>query len=212
VLERLGFSFQRSRGCTAQAWDTLNGETLNRLASIDLSSATKMFGAPVRTVHRVDLHAELLGLATTESQVGDFEHMGEPVKLRLSSQVVRASSDGEIFLQDGSKYSADLIVAADGVHSVFRDVVMDTKALSKPRPSGLAAFRFLIETEIMQQNPVLSPLLETQKGNVTMIIDTKSEKERQMMWYACRGCVSCPRVTTLNIERVSLFLQILGND
>lgn len=94
----------------------MDGATLDLLKSVDLQGSEKMFGEPARTVHRVDLHTELLLLATEAGK-------GIPAKLRLSSEVVDATSEGTVTLRDGSVFSGDLVVGADGLHSVLRELV-----------------------------------------------------------------------------------------
>jgi 2-polyprenyl-6-methoxyphenol hydroxylase-like FAD-dependent oxidoreductase len=60
--------------------------------------------------HRVDLHNELKLLA-----LGDDGH-GPPAELHLSSAVESVQAEeGIVILENGEKYTCDLIVAADGV-------------------------------------------------------------------------------------------------
>jgi len=142
VLSRLGFSFERARGCNVKSWDTVDGITLTGLSSLNLENAETQFGAPLMSVHRVDLHNELLRLASTKEHTGG---VGE-VTLRLNSRVVGASAEeGRVELADGTVHHADLIVAADGVHSILRNVVLGCEAPAAS-VTGLSAFRFLIPT------------------------------------------------------------------
>ena len=161
------------------------GSSLENVASVDLSMAEEKFGASSWSVHRVDLHNELLRLATSE----DTTNLN-PVKLRLGAQVVDASTGGSIYLADGSCHTADLIVAADGLHSVLRDTVL-TRDIKPPAPSGLSAFRFLMDTKMLKDNPKLMQILETKDPGYSIIIDDQEKiLERHMVWYPCRGCVS----------------------
>lgn len=133
----------------------------------------------------MDLHNELLRLATSEDTTDS-----KPVHLRLGAQVVDASTDGSITLKDGSRHDADLVVAADGLHSVLRDTVLthDTKA---PSPSGLSAFRFLLDTKVLKEDAKLAQLLETEGPWVKMLIDPKENtSDRHMVWYPCRKWVA----------------------
>ena len=144
--------------------------------------AEEKFGASCWSVHRVDLHHELLRLATSEDAAGS-----KPVSLRLGAQVVDGSPDGSITLKDGSCHTADLIVAADGLHSALRDVVLKDD-IKPPSPSGLSAFRFLIDTKVLEDDPRFAPLLEAKGKGFTIIIDEKDKvNERHMVWYSCRG-------------------------
>ena len=150
--------------------------------NVDFTMAEKKFGAPCWSVHRVDLHNELLRLATSE----DAAH-SKPVTLRLAAQVVDGSPDGSITLKDGSRHTADLIVAADGLRSALRDVVVkeDTEA---PSPSGLSSFRFLIDTKVLEDDPRFARVLKAKGQGYTIIIDEKDKvNERHMVWYSCRG-------------------------
>lgn len=163
---------------------TMLGSSLEQVASVDLSMAEEKFGASSWSVHRVDLHNELLRLATSEDKTNL-----KPVKLRLGAQVVDASTAGSIYLSDGSCHTADLIVAADGLHSVLRDSVLK-RDIMPPSPSGLSAFRFLIDTKTLKDNAKLMQIFETKDPRYAIIIDAEEKlKERHMVWYPCRGCV-----------------------
>ena len=133
------------------------------------------------TVHRVDLHNELLRLATTE-------HYGDApeAKLLLSSKVVGASADdGTLTLADGRIMEADLIIAADGVHSVLRDVVLEPEA-PQASATGLSSCRLLIPTKDFLDDTTLLSCLRTTCTGPTVLVDP-SKRERHMVWYDCRG-------------------------
>ncbi|KAJ4287727.1 hypothetical protein N0V90_012431 [Kalmusia sp. IMI 367209] len=181
VLNRLGFSFENARAVILKKISVINGQTLEGQAGMDVSNAEEMFGAKLWAVHRVDLHKELLRLATEEGGVGS------PIKLRLSSEVVTATTDGTITLKDGSIHTADLIVAGDGLKSVLQKIV--TQEAGPPTATGLSAFRFLIDTEVFKADPKLAATLE-KKGSsgVGSLQDTHDPtKVRYMIWYECRN-------------------------
>jgi salicylate hydroxylase len=162
-------------------WNVVEGDSLDPVAKADFSSAEQMFGASVWAIHRVDLHNELRRLATTE--------LGCPVKIHLASEVIGASTDGSIVLKNKSKHTADLVIAADGLHSVLRGVVLEQKALP-PTSTGLSAFRFLINTQKLRESASLSATMEKKGPGATLLADTKEvAKERHIMWYPCRKFV-----------------------
>ena len=105
--------------------------------------------------------------------------------LILGARVSKVSSDiGTIVLDDGSSRDADLIVAADGLHSIVRSIVLDEQ---KPVDTGMSAFRFLLPTKLLLQSQELSNLLKWKTDGATIIADTKdTEKERHMVWYSCQ--------------------------
>lgn len=182
VLANLGFSFERARACRIQTWHSLLGGDLKRVGIIDLSMAEQAFGASAWAVHRIDLHSELFRLAT-EGEING----SPPAILRLHSRVVDASPKGSITLSDGSTHYGDLVIAADGLHSVVRDRVLP-KGNKSPFPSGHSAFRFLIDTNDLREDGQLAALLETKDPNdAAILIDASDEAtERHMMWYPCR--------------------------
>ena len=166
-------------------WDTFSGDSIKRVASLDLNMAENGFGSPCWTVHRVDLHNELLHLAMSEDGT-DLK----PVILHLGAQVVDASTDGSITLKDGSRHSADLVVGADGLNSVLRKIVL-THDADEPAPSGLSAFRFLIDTKLIEEDATLASLLEDRGSNLGLLFDARDiSNPRHMVWYPCREWVA----------------------
>lgn len=203
VVSRLGFSFERARDCHLKAWDTLDGTTLAKIGGLNLEDAEKRYGAPLMSVHRVDLHNELLRLASTDDTAND----APKVILRLNSRVIGASvEEGTIELADETVDRADLIVAADGVHSVLRSVVVGTEA-SAASPTGSSAFRFLIPTANLLDDPLLVDLLTQKCKGPTILADTQDPKsERHIVWYDCRGSV----IQILFFESTSVLMSTSG--
>jgi salicylate hydroxylase len=91
------------------------------------------FGAPYCAVHRADLHSALL------AAVGP-----ERVRLGRSLRRVDQHPDGvRLTFADGAHHDADLVVGADGIHSVVREAIRrDT-----PVFSGLGVFRGLVPAQ-----------------------------------------------------------------
>lgn len=186
VLDRLGFSFENSRAVNLQNINVMDGHTLGHIASVELSRAEELFGAKLWGLHRVDLHKGLLRLATEEDGVG------HPVKLCLNSEVATAETDGTIVLRDGSTHKADLIVAADGLKSVLQKLVK--QEAGPPKATGLSAFRFLLDTEVLKANPKLAAAWKMKgSSDVGSLQDTHNPADmRYMIWYECRGYAELP--------------------
>lgn len=159
-------------------WDTVNGVTLDRIACQDVSRASERFGAPYVAVHRVDLHEELMRLAAVNQPGGVVLHLSSPV-LHIHEE------EGRVELEDGSVEQADLIIGADGLHSVARAAVISTTAQS----AGLSAFRFLVPTEVLENDRAGQELLDWKTPGASMLVDPGSvavDQERHLMWYPCR--------------------------
>ena len=181
MLATLGFSFERARAREVTSWDVVDGVTLQTVKSMDFSTARAQFGFPAYSVHRVDFHGELLYLAQRSGIAGQ-----EPVKLHLASPVASADGDeGLVVLEDGSHHYADLIIGADGIHSVLRPIV--TGSQQKPRFTDLSAFRFLIPTKKMRDDPALENLMNWKgTGAATLANPNDVFPKRHMMWYDCQ--------------------------
>lgn len=112
------------------------------------------YGAPYLHVHRADYHAMLLRIATSSQNVA----------IRLGATVVDVQPDPAapsgvgVSLADGEVLHADLIVGADGVKSRVQAVV--TGKQSDPEPTGDAAYRAIVPTELMLNEPDLRPFVE----------------------------------------------------
>ena len=183
VLQGLGFSFEKARARQMVIWETVDGITLKQLSAVDFEHAQEEYGAPFMSIHRVDLHKELLRLA-----LHDAEGKGKDAVLRLGSPVVDVNFEhGIIELEDSSKHQADLIVAADGLHSILRSAALKREA--KPIPSGLSAFRFLVPTKTLEEDPAMRNLLKWKVPlSATILADTtETVKERHAVWYECQG-------------------------
>ena len=92
------------------------------------------------------------------------------VKLLLNSSVVEGrAEEGTVTLMDVS-VKADLIVVTDGVHSMLRDVMLKHTA-PKTSPTGLSAFRFVIPTDSLREDPQLIDFFERKCEGPTILAD-----------------------------------------
>ena len=112
-------------------------------------------GAPYYHIHRADYHTLLLRLARA----------APGVHIRLGASVCDAQPDPSVdggpsvTLRSGEVIHADLIIAADGVKSTLQKVV--TGRNDNPMPTGDAAYRATIPTDLMLRDPELRPFVET---------------------------------------------------
>ncbi|KPI15357.1 Salicylate 1-monooxygenase [Actinobacteria bacterium OK074] len=110
-------------------WD--DGKPLGRTVFGD--ECVQLFGEPYYTVHRADL----------QHAMADALPDG---RIRFGAQCVgvREHADGvEIRFADGSSQRADIVVGADGLHSVVRGAL----DADRPRPMGRTVFRGLVPAE-----------------------------------------------------------------
>ncbi|KAJ7507392.1 FAD/NAD-P-binding domain-containing protein [Mycena galericulata] len=105
------------------------------------------YGAPYCHVHRADLLDMLFKLASP------------CMTLYLNSRVVSLNPHlGQVTLASGQTFRADVILGADGVKSMIREVVVGGP--DRPIPTGDAAYRAIIPTSEMSKDPDLKPLVD----------------------------------------------------
>ncbi|KAI1181854.1 hypothetical protein F5B17DRAFT_423243 [Nemania serpens] len=117
------------------------------------------YGSPFIGVHRVDLH---LALANRAKELG--------AKLNLGQRVADIDfSVPSIETTKGIKAEADLIVAADGIWSTCRNLVLDIKDF--PRPTGDLAYRIVLNLDEID-DPELREMV--QKPSINFWIGPRS--------------------------------------
>ncbi|KAJ7326192.1 hypothetical protein DFH08DRAFT_787093 [Mycena albidolilacea] len=128
-------TFRRYKTGHRLGW-TRWGETMDR-----------EYGAPYYHVHRADLLDMLFKLASPY------------MTLFLNSRVVSLDPDlGQVTLESGQKFHADVILGADGVKSMIREVVVGGP--DKPIRTGDAAYRAIIPASEMYKDPDLKSLID----------------------------------------------------
>ena len=165
-------------------WEILDGVSLQALDRTNLSDTRERYGASLHTIHRADLHHELSRLAAQSPTGGKGGHL----EVFLEARVVNAGLDGYVELEDGTRHDADLVVAADGLHSILRRIVVGDEDQHQARstPSGMSAFRFLIPTDMLKDDPHFQELQKVKGRGSTVFADTKHQSERHLVWYDCQ--------------------------
>ena len=111
--------------------DAIDGSELTRL---DLSSVKERYGYPYVVIHRSDLHATLQRAAARAG-----------VEVVTSTKVTsyETAADGAEVTTDRGTFSAPVVLAADGLHSVARRMLSDDEPVS----SAYVAYRGAVPTE-----------------------------------------------------------------
>ncbi|KAI1505315.1 hypothetical protein F5X99DRAFT_430557 [Biscogniauxia marginata] len=113
------------------------------------------FASPYCVVHRSDFHEALHKRAV---ELG--------VKLLLNSRVVGYNpADPSVTLANGSVMSADIVIAADGIRSLAREII-SPGPVGAPKDTGFAAYRATVEVENMKQFPELAWVIENPNINI----------------------------------------------
>ncbi|KAI0136325.1 hypothetical protein BJ170DRAFT_710291 [Xylariales sp. AK1849] len=184
-------------GVTAAVALRQAGHTVHLLEKSNLKKLKIVLDVPkiepgTWAVLRADSHAELMRLAREVHYGTESGGFGPPLDLRLGARVqsVVSRDDGaEVVLEGGETVCAHIVVGADGGNSVVRSYVLGVSAdEARPVHSGMAAFRFLLETNKLKAEKELAAWLEKTVGRVTLLADmTETTKVRHIIWYGCHG-------------------------
>ncbi|KAM0472430.1 hypothetical protein ACHAP7_008583 [Fusarium lateritium] len=172
VMKALGFDITRAKLLEAQEGKQFDAITMETKYHGYYNEFTSRFGAPWYFSHRVDLHNELRRLAVEPSEKfrGSNLHLGKTV------QSVDCEANIIIF-QDGTREHKDVIIAADGIHSVIAPCVLgsDIPAASVNE----CAYRFLIPAAKLLENPATAALFREDKTT----FHVASTADRRLVWY-----------------------------
>ncbi|KAL7927640.1 hypothetical protein ACQKWADRAFT_9444 [Trichoderma austrokoningii] len=129
-------------------WDGISGTLLGRVRIREMET---QYGAPYIVVHRAVLHNILHHHAVKAG--------GE---LLLDSNVVEYDfANGAVQLQNGTRLTADLVVAADGINSLARSQLLGDRNPGS-QPTGWAAFRMTAEVSKLKADATTSSLVDVQ--------------------------------------------------
>lgn len=146
VMERFYPIIHRSNALTYHHWQ---GEVVTTQFFDD----EKTWGQKVNG-HRAELHQILLDHATERG-----------IDIRLGSNVTDYFETEEEagVVCDGERYTADVVLAAEGVKSRARRIVLGFD--DKPQPSGYAVYRAWYSTEQLKQNPLTQRFVQGDSHN-----------------------------------------------
>jgi salicylate hydroxylase/6-hydroxynicotinate 3-monooxygenase len=139
VLRGLGLEERiRSTAFQPQSWTNREWDTGSMKFELPLGShAEEEFQAPYLLMHRGDLHAALASAVPT----GVIELGKRLVDAR------RTASGVEMTFADGTTALTDALVAADGVHSRIREILLGSE---RPKSTGRAAYRAVFPSALIE--------------------------------------------------------------
>ncbi|KAF4974208.1 hypothetical protein FDECE_18693 [Fusarium decemcellulare] len=142
-------------------------------------TAREISGAELYYAHRVDLHSALTWLATRP------DGLGVPVEIHLGSDVIGYnSSKPSITLAGSQEICADLVIGADGVHSLASQAVTGQENEPVAPSHSNQCFRFLIPSSVLEQDPETRFWNEDCDGWTRLF--PHDETKRRVVAYPCR--------------------------
>lgn len=130
-----------------------NGEVLSLTRLVP--EFEEKFGVPYYVIHRANLQLAMYELAVS---------LGVCVKVNAG---VRSYNDEAscVVLENGETHHADLIVAADGIKSEARKIVLGGRD-QPPQQCGYAAYRAMVDTDLIRADPSIAWLLDVPGQNL----------------------------------------------
>ncbi|EME40629.1 hypothetical protein DOTSEDRAFT_82231 [Dothistroma septosporum NZE10] len=124
----------------------------NVIRSMNMRGSSKIWQHPWHLAHRIHLHDTLKRTATSKGG------QGSACELHMGSRIRDVDElKGMITLETGETVTGDVVIGADGVHSVARNSI-DSNA--QPFGCGKSAFRFLIPKGAIKNDPITSRLVD----------------------------------------------------
>ncbi|KAI0131931.1 putative salicylate hydroxylase [Xylariales sp. AK1849] len=177
ILLQLGFDPQRANCVRNDISTLMDGKTRQKLTWTPLDHIPKLYGWPWFLIHRVDLHNELKRLAFGP------DGSGIPGVLRTSSRVTGVDCEfPTLTFVDGTIVTPDIVIGADGVHTVLLQSVAGSESVAKP--TGFAAYRWLVRMETLQNDADCKWLVDDPR---TLMVTFTSDDKKRLAVYPCRN-------------------------
>ncbi|KAF7889831.1 uncharacterized protein EAF02_002246 [Botrytis sinoallii] len=154
ILKRLGVFLEES-GANSLNWMTeyTSSGSLNR--TMDLIEEDKQWHHPWFLAHRVQLHSHLKSKALALSPPHP------PITLLTSHKVTTLDpTTSTVYFSNGTSCTGDLIIGADGVHSLTRSFVQTPECKISPFACGKSAYRFLLSRSSVLSNPKTAKFMQ----------------------------------------------------
>ncbi|KAB5530379.1 hypothetical protein GE09DRAFT_1252548, partial [Coniochaeta sp. 2T2.1] len=170
----------KERFVTAQSILVGVGSTLETLSLSTMGERVREhYGAPFYLAHRIDLHEALRGMATGEGT-------GRKVEVLVGKEVVGYDPETpSITLATGEVVTGDVVIAADGIHSIAVGTVLG-RAANPPQPQELynGCMRFLIPASVIEADPDARWWNESSDGQLRVFMNGR--KGTRLVSYPCR--------------------------
>lgn len=151
ILTSYGIGDELAKVASKPRFCYMNGWKGNRITSLDFHTQARNMGGPFWDFHRADLHrimfkkcCDLGGKVVVNCRI-------ESVDYNLKDRTATVISS------ENQKYTADLVVGADGIHSKLRDGFVGYP--DPPSKTGDLAYRILIKSEDVLQDADLKDFI-----------------------------------------------------
>ncbi|KAJ7493691.1 FAD/NAD(P)-binding domain-containing protein [Mycena latifolia] len=174
VLETLGYDQSNLRSSDYRGVVTYTADA-SEVQTAPFKDQAKNYGVQGCFCNRCELHDELKRLALSDEGAGTL------VKIRLGTEIVDCDPEaGILTTKAGEKYEADVIIAADGIRSTLRTVVIGHPVVAPA--TGICAFRWIADASQLEGRPELDWVLKDGIAGARLVRGT----DRNCFIYPCR--------------------------
>ncbi|WP_277587013.1 FAD-dependent monooxygenase [Psychrobacillus antarcticus] len=170
-----------------QVFQNQNGKSLN---TVDLTILKKLYGQENITIHRAKLHRTFLEAL-------------KPNTLNFNKKCISTEQNDDqvtIRFEDGTTVTADILLAADGIHSSIRQQLVPG---SIPKYAGYTCWRGITENKGRVDEYTSTELWST-KGRFGMA----PMKDGLVYWFACINTAARnPQFQQLNSQEIGGLFQ-----
>ncbi|KAJ9609000.1 hypothetical protein H2200_006771 [Cladophialophora chaetospira] len=180
VLTAWGLDYDSYNINVAETFKMMKGDTFEEMARFEPGLYEELAGGSRQYyAHRIDLQQALLNLATRQ------DAPGRPIEVCYSADVVSYDPKaGSITLQDGSIHRADLVVAADGVHSLAPHSLLGADYSNYDiSHTGTTIIRFMLPSSAILSDPQTAHLISS-PGQFTWFVHP--DRNRWLLQYPVR--------------------------
>jgi salicylate hydroxylase len=177
VLTEYGLDWTAAKCNQADGIHLHHGTTMQRLSTThtDKAEYAPRPGITQYLAHRVDLTQALVDLATSADE------SSTPVEIVYNAHVTAYDAlQGSLTLANGEVHKADLVVAADGVHSCAPAHLLGHESV---RHTGTSVVRWMLSTESLESDPETRSLLQDPKYATFWI---SADRQKYLIQYPLR--------------------------
>ncbi|KAK0728743.1 salicylate hydroxylase-like protein [Lasiosphaeria miniovina] len=177
VLQSWDFVPEQSGMVAIRNGSLIDGTNMDVLVPNYYKDCESTWGLPMYAVHREDLHTQLRRLATQQ------EGPGCPCDVRVRSKVVSYDAKhARVTTEGGDVLQADLVIAADGVHSTAVQHVLGDDVVSAG-DTGWACMRWLVPRDDFLADPETAAMVQDSATRYY----TAAGGVAGLVWYPCRN-------------------------
>ncbi|KAI1461863.1 FAD/NAD(P)-binding domain-containing protein [Annulohypoxylon moriforme] len=179
LLERAGIKTENlDTAVMTHVWQ--RGPNNEELKTMHFDTRARFGGPPSVLVKRALLQKELLRFAT------GTEFSGAPANIIQNAKITKVDpSTGKVWTEDGQVFEGDLIIGADGIHSVVRSAVLGEDITASIKTYNTLTFMAQLSVEDLKSDPSFAYLADptTQAGLCSAHANSGPRVNKRILTY-----------------------------